>query len=143
MIDEIAHYADIHVGFKQRQPHLTQRVLHVAFGDAALASELLENAFESIAQSVEHDWELTMISKTAGAAASNLNALLSELYDEAKPGYQICQRDKILPQMLSADLSNSSLHRHAVEGTVLYCLAQMMRLNGDAAVEVCDTTCYF
>src|ERR1700730_5467058 len=67
VIDEIAHHPDIHIGFKQSQTHLAQRVLHVAFGDAVLASELFETAFESIAQSVEHDWELTMVSRLASA----------------------------------------------------------------------------
>src|SRR5579872_6076292 len=64
VVDEIAHHPDIYISLEQGQPYFAQRGLLVALGDAALASELFKNAFESIAQSVEHDLELTMVSKS-------------------------------------------------------------------------------
>jgi hypothetical protein len=54
VLDKVAHDADIDVRFEQRQAHLTERFLDIALGDSPLSLELLEDAFETVAEGIEH-----------------------------------------------------------------------------------------
>ena len=44
--DEVAHHGQGHVGFQQGHAHFAQHVGHVAFGDAGLAADVLDQARE-------------------------------------------------------------------------------------------------
>jgi len=52
--DEVAHHGQGHVGFEQRHAHFAQHVLHVGFGDAGLATHLLDEAREFVGKGGGH-----------------------------------------------------------------------------------------
>src|SRR5581483_10466801 len=46
VVDEVADYPDVDVGFEQGKAHLAQRVFDISLGNSALTAKLLEDAFE-------------------------------------------------------------------------------------------------
>ena len=75
VLNEIANDLDIDVGLEQRQADLTQRIFDIALGDPPLAFELLEDAFESIAKSVEHKSEPDTAGTGCGAGTSDTRSV--------------------------------------------------------------------
>ena len=52
--DDVAHHADVDVGLEQRRADLVQHLVDIGLGEAALAAEPLDDAFEAVGQGIEH-----------------------------------------------------------------------------------------
>ena len=54
MINELFDNFEVDIGLKQGQPDLTQGLLHIFFGEAALPAQVLERSLEFLGKVLKH-----------------------------------------------------------------------------------------
>src|SRR4051812_24413868 len=68
MLDELAHYVQVDVGFQKRHADFAQRLGHVLFGERALSAQVFKRPLQLISQVLKHRSN-SSVSECRGATA--------------------------------------------------------------------------